>query len=77
MKEIVPVSIEEVKLLLAKQKHLFGTMLNTDGLCMHDRQIWIPTKANDVKLRIILEAHCKDQVHRAYDATPEIVQRTY
>lgn len=77
MEETVPVSIEEVKQLQSKQKHPSGTKLDADGVCMHDHQIWIPTEANDVKLRIIVEAHCGDQGHRAYDATLEIVQHTY
>lgn len=43
---------------------------------MHNHQIWIPNEANDLKLRIVIDAHCGDRGHRAYDSTLEVVKRT-
>lgn len=39
-------------------------------------KIWVPSEANDLKLRIVVEAPSRDWGHRAYQATLKLIRRT-
>lgn len=75
--DLTAVWINEIKLHQARHHSPAETEIDDDGIHKYNQRIWVPSGANDLKLRIAVEAHCGERGHRAYDVTLEVIQRTY
>jgi len=50
-----------------------GLTLRDGVYSTSDDKIWIPSEADDLKLRIIIIGHCGSAGHRAIDATTKAI----
>lgn len=83
-KDIVPTAsaIKQVNvgdILEEQTKYKPTEVLEKDenGLYKKESSIWIPDEATNLKLRIVVEGHCGERGHRAYEATLEAIKETY
>lgn len=74
---IVAVCIGEIRQLQFKQQHPAETRIDEDGVSMYNQDIWIPSEADEILVRIIVEAHCGERGQRAYKPTVDTIQRPY
>lgn len=83
-KDIVPaaasrtaIDIEDAK---REQANNLGTETNIqrkNGIVYNDNKIWIPERAKELKLRIIVEAHCSERGRQAHASTLEVISSQY
>lgn len=52
-------------------------MRDSKGIYREQQRIRMPAEAADLKLRIAVEAHCRERGHRAFGATLEIVHKMF
>ena len=48
-----------------------------NGLLCTGKNIWVPLENNELKLRILMAAHCGDAGHRGADATASAIREVY
>lgn len=60
-----------------KHKPLNQLEKDENGIYRKDNCIWISDEAVNIKLGIIVEAHCVERGHTAYNATLETIEATY
>lgn len=62
-----------------QEKHRAPAEVNAmkEDVCKEGARIWIPDDPTDLKLRIAVEGHCGDRVHRAYEVTLKIASEQY
>lgn len=71
------INIEDIKREQANNPATETNVQHKDGIMYKDNTIWIPEKAKDLKLRIVVEAHCGERGHRAHASTLEVISSQY
>lgn len=79
-KDIVPAAatrtIINIKDVKRKQEYYFETetsIQHKDCIMYSDSNIWMPEKTEELKLRIIVEAHCGERGHRVHASTLKVI----
>lgn len=72
-----PVSIPDVKREKVKYPLPKGATKNEEGTYRRNGEIWISEEPNNLKLRMAVEAHCRERGHKAYAVVMDIISKTY